>query len=91
MKRLVLIVGAVVLLGVTSGTGVRPSAASGPRLLLVPQQYKSISAAVAAAHPDDFVLVGPGTYHEAVTVKTPHVTIRGVDRNAVILDGEHKR
>jgi hypothetical protein len=89
VKRLALIAGAVLLLGVT-GVG-SSSSASGGRLLLVPQQYPSISAAVAAAKPDDFVLVGPGTYHEAVTVKTPNVTIRGVDRNAVVLDGEQKR
>ena len=36
------------------------------------------------------VLVGPGTYHEAVTVTTPHLTIRGVDRNKVILEGDNK-
>ena len=88
MKRVLVAVGVVILFVAvpTVRTG-----ASGGRLLLVPQQYKSISAAVAAAHPDDFILVGPGTYHEAVTVKTPHITIRGVDRNGVVLDGEQKR
>ncbi|HEV3351911.1 MAG TPA: right-handed parallel beta-helix repeat-containing protein [Acidimicrobiales bacterium] len=88
MRRLVLVlVGIALLLAVPAV----PSGASGGRLLLVPQQYKSIGAAVAVAKPDDFILVGPGTYHEAVTVKTPHITIRGVDRNAVVLDGEKKR
>ncbi len=96
VRRPRLILGTVVLavLGVAvsvSVFGAGRSSAAGGRLLLVPQQYKSIGDAVAAAKPDDFILVGPGTYHEAITVKTPHVTIRGVDRNAVVLDGEHKR
>ncbi len=37
--------------------------------------------------PGDLVLVEAGTYHEAVVVKTPGITLRGTDRNAVILDG----
>ena len=86
---------ALAVLGVVVGLGLpgggAASAAHEGRLLLVPKDYPSISAAVAAAQPYDFVLVGPGTYHEAVVVKTPHLTIRGVDRNAVVLDGEKKR
>jgi hypothetical protein len=86
-----LAVAAVVLVPVLVAVPMTRSSASGGRLLLVPQQYKSIGAAVGAARQNDFILVGPGTYHEAVVVKTPHLTIRGVDRNAVVLDGEQKR
>ena len=58
----------------------------------VPEQYETIQAAVNAAEPKDLVLVGPGTYPEAVeVVDTPQLTIRGTDRNEVILDGEFKR
>ena len=58
----------------------------------VPEAYDTIQAAVNAADPEDLVLVGPGTYHEAVTVTdTPRLTIRGTDRNDVVLDGEFKR
>jgi hypothetical protein len=32
-------------------------------------------------------LIAPGTYHEAVRVNTPGITLRGADRNRVILDG----
>jgi hypothetical protein len=32
-------------------------------------------------------LIAPGTYHEAVRVKTSGITLRGADRNRVILDG----
>jgi hypothetical protein len=55
----------------------------------VPEQYETIQAAVDAAQPKDLVLVGPGVYREAVTVfETPQLTIRGTNRNTVILDGE---
>ena len=53
----------------------------------VPQDYKTIQAAADAAKPGDLVLVDPGVYREAVDVTTPNITIRGTDRNTVILDG----
>ncbi len=57
-------------------------------MLRVPDDYATITEAVDAAVPGDLVLIGPGTYHEAVNVTTDDVTIRGLDRNEVILDGE---
>ena len=55
--------------------------------LRVPDDYDTIQAAVDAAEPGDLILVGPGTYEEAVNVETDELTIRGLDRNEVILDG----
>ena len=55
--------------------------------LRVPEDHDTIQAAVDAAAPGDLILVGPGTYEEAVTVETDELTIRGLDRNEVILDG----
>ena len=63
---------------------VRPS---GGRTIHVPQDFTSIQSAVDAANPGDMVLVSAGTYHESVIVTTPHLTIRGEDRNRVVLDG----
>lgn len=58
----------------------------------VPEQYETIQAAVDAANPRDLVLVGPGRYTEKVEIlDTPKLTIRGRDRNKVILDGEEVR
>ncbi len=57
----------------------------------VPEDFPNIQAAVDAAQPGDLVLVGAGVYHEEVIVTTPSVTIRGVDRNTVVLDGEFQR
>ncbi len=57
----------------------------------VPDRYPNIQAAVDAAAPGDLVLISPGVYRESVSVTTPGLTIRGTDRNAVILDGEFTR
>jgi hypothetical protein len=57
----------------------------------VPLDKPTIQEAVNAAAPGDLVLVAPGTYAEAVLVRTPYLTIRGEDRNTVVLDGEQKR
>src|SRR6266853_2274836 len=64
-------------------------------ILRVPEEYSTIQAAVNAAVPGDMVSIGPntnpdGAYHESVRVKTPNITIRGRDRNTVILDGQYK-
>ena len=56
----------------------------------VPEDQPTIQKAVCAAHEGDLVLVAKGVYKEAVDVTTPYVTIRGVDRNDVILDGGFK-
>ncbi len=50
--------------------------------------YDRIQAAVDAATPRDLILVAPGVYEEHVQVHdTPELTIRGLDRDAVVVDG----
>ncbi len=61
------------------------------RTLRVPLDYSTIQAAVDAAQPGDLVLVDRGVYKEEVSVTTPSIVIRGVDRNATIIDGEFVR
>ena len=56
--------------------------------IAVPADYATIQAAVDAAAPGDLILISPGTYNEAVNVETDNLTIRGLDRNTVILDGQ---
>jgi hypothetical protein len=59
----------------------------GSATLRVPDDYDTIQAAVDAAEPGNLILVSPGTYEEAVNVTTDDITIRGLDRNEVILEG----
>ena len=56
-------------------------------VLHVPQDYPDIQTAVDAAKPGDLVLIDRGVYNEQLFVTTPGLTLRGVDRNEVILDG----
>ena len=72
--------------GVGPGREPVPSAPGGT--IRVPTDQPTIQAAVDAAIPGDLILVAPGEYHEAVLVTTPYLTIRGEDRNAVILEGD---
>jgi hypothetical protein len=87
-----------------------PSNASSAKVLLVGSyhgkagQYTSIQAAVNAAAPGDWILVGPGDYHEdadetgpygnpndgamgGVFIDKANITLRGMNRNTVIVDG----
>jgi hypothetical protein len=64
---LIVAVGATAL-DVSAGTS--PAAAAGPHVLLVGSfhgvhgQYSSVQAAVDAARPGDWIMIGPGDYHE---------------------------
>ena len=69
-------------------TGSTPGGSGSLDALQVPQEYPTIQAAVDAAKAGDLVLIDEGTYKEAVDVTTADITLRGVDRNKVILDGE---
>jgi Right handed beta helix region len=59
----------------------------------VPQDAPTIPEAIAAAAPGDTILVDRGTYPGGVVVPEdkPNLTIRGVDRNAVVFDGQDAR
>jgi hypothetical protein len=56
--------------------------------------FTTIQAAVDATRKNrgDWVLVEPGVYHEEVLVTKAHggIHIRGMNRNTVILDGQHE-
>lgn len=58
--------------------------------LRVPEDFPTINDALTAAKSGDMISIAPGTYHEALIVKTPNITIRGRDRNSVIMEGDFK-
>lgn len=78
---LVFSLGATASCGSDSGSG---------RVISVPGDAASIQEAVDRAESGDLVLIEAGTYHESVVVSTPRITIRGVDRNEVVLDGRYE-
>jgi hypothetical protein len=51
---------------------------------------RSLRAAIARARPCDWILVAPGVYRGAATIRVPDLHVRGLDRNRVILDGGHR-
>ena len=59
----------------------------------IPGAFSTIQSAVDAASPGDWILIAPGTYHETgsatdgVRITTPGIHLRGLDRNAVVVDG----
>jgi hypothetical protein len=81
----------------SSPSGSRPK----PKALLVGTyqgkkgKYDTIQEAVNAASPGDWILIGPGVYHEqgaanaGVLITTPNLHLRGMDRNQVVVDGTY--
>jgi pectin methylesterase-like acyl-CoA thioesterase len=59
----------------------------------VPQDVATIKQAIARAKPGDTILLDRGTYPGGnVVPRDKHdITIKGVDRNGVVLDGEDTR
>ena len=105
----VLLAGAL-LAGTVPAAGAAASAGHHPKVLLVGTfdgkrgPYWTIQQAVDAAKPGDWILIGPGDYHETadedgppvnpghgqmggVYIDKPDLTLRGMDRNSVVVDG----
>lgn len=66
---------------------IRPDSAESVTIS-VPGNAATIQSAVDAAEPGDTVEISDGEYTETVAVTTDDLTIRGTDRNNVVLNGE---
>src|ERR671937_2002223 len=88
-RELAALVGAAVLATSTSAGAARADG----KVIRVPQDAPTIQAAVDAAAAGDTILIDRGTYPGGVAVppSKPRLTIRGVDRNAVVFDGADAR
>ncbi|HEV3125314.1 MAG TPA: hypothetical protein VG266_12125 [Candidatus Dormibacteraeota bacterium] len=92
-------IAAALALPLVSAAGAQQADAATPSVLLVGSfngvtgGYSTIQAAVDAAQPGDWILVGPGDYHEkgtdkaGVYITTPGLHLRGMNRNNVVVDG----
>ena len=85
---LIALVGLVALIG--SGAASRASSAKEIR---VPEDAATLQLAITQSSPGDTILLSAGTYPGGVLVPPVKrdLTIRGVDRNTVVLDGENRR
>ena len=81
---------AALLTGCATGGHGEPRPTVGD-VVRVPGDVPTISEAAEAVHEGGMILVSPGVYTESVLIDTPDVTLRGTDRNAVIIDGEGLR
>jgi Right handed beta helix region len=79
MKR-IFAAGATLVTSAALLTVVAP-AAHAAATLLVPGRYRTISAAISAAHNGDTVLVSPGTYRENITIVGKSITVRAANSN----------
>ena len=81
--------GLVSLLALAGAASPAPSGAE----IRVPDDAPTLQAAVAQASPGDEIVLSSGTYPGGVVVpEAKHdLTIRGVDRNSVVLDGADRR
>src|SRR5438552_15647181 len=79
------------LLSVGVGPGREPVPTGYAATIREPQDFDTIQAAVDHARPGGMVVIAPGIYSESVTVTTPYVTIRGLDRDRTIIDGGFER
>jgi hypothetical protein len=85
----------VALAALASGAPVA-GAASGPAPdadIRVPQDAPTLQAAIARAGPGDTIVLGGGTYPggNVVPAAKHDITIRGGDRNEVVIDGANRR
>jgi hypothetical protein len=97
----------IAVLAVTTAVVLGSASAAGARVLRVGSfrgvhgQFRSLQAAVNAAKPGDWILIGPGDYKtsasthpgghsdlaSAILISKKSLHIRGMDRNRVIIDG----
>jgi len=75
-------------LGAACGAPAKPSPSVGLSVVNVPGDAPTLAAALAAVAPGGMILVGAGVYDEQLVVNKEDVTIRGLDRNGTIVDGE---
>jgi hypothetical protein len=83
------LIGAAAALFLAAAATQLPAAAPG-RLIRVPEDVATPRLAIDAAQPGDVILLAAGTYDGGLTVPEGKldITIRGVDRSAVVFDGK---
>jgi hypothetical protein len=81
------------LIALLGSATMRSEGAAAEDVIRVPQDQSDVQAAIDVARPGDVILLDRGTYPGEIVVpdEVRDITIRGVDRNAVVFDGEDVR
>ena len=74
-----------------AGCATQPAPGPAPAVVAVPADAATITEAVDLVAEGGLVLVDPGIYTETVIINKADVTLRGLDRNTVVIDGEGLR
>jgi nitrous oxidase accessory protein NosD len=82
---------ALLVAGLAAGCSSADAAPRAPSVVRVPGDAATISQAVDRVAENGLVLVSPGVYRESVTIEKPGITLRGTDRDGVVIDGEGVR
>ncbi|MEV8268685.1 right-handed parallel beta-helix repeat-containing protein [Microbacterium sp. NPDC076911] len=93
MASLALVVAAVLTVSAGCAATSEPEAESAGTLDLVqvPGDADTLAQASGLVAPGGVIEIGEGVWAEQLLVSTPDVTVRGVDRNETIIDGEGLR
>ena len=86
-----LCVAAILAASACSSSTMASTNSLGGHTIRVPDEAKTIAVALAKAKTGDMVLILPGIYRESAMVDKTDITIRGTNRNSVVIDGEGKR
>lgn len=87
VRTLTAIVG-ITAVGVVSSCSADPGgSAAGQSMVHVPEDAETITEAVELVEPGGLIVIGPGTYEESVLIDVEDVTVRGENRNEVVIDG----
>lgn len=82
----------ITLVAATACTGqVGDDTTASSMLVTVPDDAPTLSAALDAVSAGGMILLRPGVYNEQLVIDKEDVTIRGLDRDTTIIDGESQR
>lgn len=76
---------------VASGTTGPSTGGATASVVRVPADAPTLAEAAETVAAGGLILVSPGVYRETVVLTTPDVTLRGTDRDGVVIDGEGLR
>lgn len=79
----------VIILALALAACSSDSTANSEAKVLTVKSGESIQKVINKANAGDLILVEAGTYEGSIVIQTKDITLRGLDRNAVVIDGKY--